>query len=291
MIRSSVLTYGFRFLAAIAGFSVLAGFVFAIDGDEGLTDNLLGPLTFGWKGGVGAHVGYVVLMGAVVAAAGLAGILVAFRDGDLTAQAQVVRAESLPLTRTPTAISFLPLLIALLVIAAIVGLTSSPGLFQASLFGMAGLGGTWTVRAWANRATGDDEVNDQVYHRVIDPLRVPLVSAAVVAFIAIGLSRVLLATGKIASTLVFIVVATLIFGLALLLAARPRISRDAVNLVVVVLAVALLVAAIIGVIAGQREFHHIGPAAEDHAPAAGADASEEGAAGAAARTVIGGRAS
>lgn len=291
MIRSSVLTYGFRFLAAIAAFSVLGAVVFAIDGDEGLIDNVLGPLTGGWKGGVGNHAGYLALIGAAAAAAGLAGILVAFRDGDYTAQSQVVRSESLPLTRTTTDTSLLPVVIALLVIAALVGLTSSPGLFQASLFGIAGVGGAWTVRAWSNRATGDDEVNTELYHRVIDPLRVPLVSAGVVAFIAIGLSRVLLATDKVASTLVFIVVATVIFGLAVLIAARPRINKDTLSLVVLVIAAALLVAAVIGVIVGQREFHHVGPAAEDHAPAEGAGTADEGAADTSDPIAISGRAS
>ena len=34
-----------------------------------------------------------------------------------------------------------------------------------------------TVRAWAERATGDDEVNFQIYHRIIDPIRVPPTTA------------------------------------------------------------------------------------------------------------------
>lgn len=280
MIRSSVFTYGFRFLAAIATFSVLGALVFAVDGDEGLIDNVVGPLTAGWKGGVGAHVGYVILVGIAVAAGGLAGVLVAFRDGEATSQAQVLGTEALPLTRTPTHVSFLPLIMALLVITALVGLTSSPGLFQASLFGMAGFGGAWTVRAWANRASGDDAANDQIYHRVIDPLRIPLISAGVVAFIAIGLSRLLLATDKTASILVFVVVATIIFGLAALLSARPSIDRNVLTLMLIVAAVALLIGAIVSIVVGQREFHHVGPAGAEESH------TEEGAAAAPDAVVI-----
>ena len=41
---------------------------------------------------------------------------------------------------------------------------------------------TWTLRTWAERATGDDTVNAELYHRFIDPLRTP-----VVAIVCIGL--------------------------------------------------------------------------------------------------------
>ena len=67
--------------AAIATFSVLGALVFAVNGDEGLIDNVLGPLTVGWKGGVGPHVGYVILIGTAVASAGLAGVANGSRRG------------------------------------------------------------------------------------------------------------------------------------------------------------------------------------------------------------------
>lgn len=144
----------------------------------------------------------------------------------------------------------------------IVGLASSPGLFQASVFGLVAVMGVWTVRSWADRATGDDQVNAELYHRVIDPLRVPLGAAAVVAFVVIGLSRVLLALSKTGSIVVFAVAGAVFFGLAILLAARPRLNKDVLTLVVLALGAAILAAAIVGAVAGQREFHHVGPDAE-----------------------------
>jgi hypothetical protein len=153
----------------------------------------------------------------------------------------------------------------------IVGLAASPGLFQASLFGLVAVAGVWTVRSWAERATGDDATNAELYHRVIDPLRVPLASAAVVAFVVLGLSRVLLATSKTGSVVVFSAAAAVFFGLAILLAARPKLNKDVLTLVVLGLAAAILAAAIAGVVVGQREFHHAEPGhgAEEGAAAPG----------------------
>lgn len=279
MIHSRVLTYGFRFFFGVALLSVVGAFVFALSGDQGVIDNVLGPLTLGWKGGVGSHVGYAVLIGTAVASGGLAAILVAFRDADAEAQAQAIQVESLPLTRPSTGASFAPVVAALLVVAMIVGLAASPGLFQASVFGLVAVAAVWTVRAWANRATGDDRTNAELYHRVIDPLRVPVGSALVVAFVVLGLSRVLLALPKAGSVAVFAVAAAVFFGLAILLATRPRMNQNVLTLVVLALAVAILAGAIVGVVAGQREFHHAEPGAE-HGTEAGAEASnEEGAAG------------
>ena len=46
----------------------------------------VGPLTWGWKGGVGDHIGYVVLMGLSVVSGTLGLVLVAFRDADPAAR-------------------------------------------------------------------------------------------------------------------------------------------------------------------------------------------------------------
>ena len=62
----------------------------------------VGPLTWGWKGGVGDHIGYVVLMGLSVVAGTLALVLVAFRDADPAAQAHYVGVEQLPSTPAVT---------------------------------------------------------------------------------------------------------------------------------------------------------------------------------------------
>jgi hypothetical protein len=122
--------------------------------------------------------------------------------------------------------------------------------------------GTWTVRAWAERATGDAEVNHQIYARIIDPLRVPVVGAVLIAFVVLGLSRVLLAVPeKSLSALVFGVVAVVLFAGVLAVAFAPRIARPLATVLLAVAAVGVLAGGVWGVAAGER---HIEPHGAGH---------------------------
>ena len=62
---------------------------------NGAIDAIVGPLTLGYKGGVGDHLGYAVLLGFSVNMAGLGVASLAFRDADAEALAQkVTQAEA-----------------------------------------------------------------------------------------------------------------------------------------------------------------------------------------------------
>lgn len=261
MIRSRVLTPGFRLFFGFAVYAFVAAFAFALGAnventDQGLIDTVLGPVTAGWKGGVGSHIGYTVLLGTALTAGFLAFVLIAFRDADAEAQAEVLEVEHLPLTRAPYGASYIPIAAALLSVGAIIGLAASTPLLVASLFGLFLVGCAWTIQAWSNRATGDDEVNLELYHRIIDPARVPIVGALVVAFVVIGLSRALLAVSSVGSIIVFSAAAIVFFLVALLLSAKPKLGQDIAVVVVIAGAVLILAAAIGGLVAGQRDFHH-----------------------------------
>ena len=52
-----------------------------------------GALTMGWRGAVGDHLGYVVLLSGALAAFTIGGFMVAFRDNDSTAVAEVAGTE------------------------------------------------------------------------------------------------------------------------------------------------------------------------------------------------------
>ncbi|MGB0500593.1 MAG: hypothetical protein ACPGNP_05335, partial [Acidimicrobiales bacterium] len=69
----------------------------------------VGPVTLGWKGGVGDHVGYLVLIGGAFASACFAGIIVAFRDADPAAQSHYMGVEAIAPT-TPVTGSFWPVI-------------------------------------------------------------------------------------------------------------------------------------------------------------------------------------
>jgi hypothetical protein len=264
MLQSRMFTTAFRFFAGLAIFSLLVAFVLGVSSQSGaLMDRVVGPLTLGWKGGIGNHFGYTFFAALFGVSAGLAGVLVAFRDADPEAEAQVVHTESVPLTRAPSGSNFLPALAAFSAVMMLIGMaTRSSGITYAGLAVIIATGFIWTLRTWAERATGDDTVNAELYHRFVDPLRTPVVAIVSIAVVAVGLSRVLLAVSKTGSVIVFGVVSLVFFGVATLLALRPKSGRSVATVLVVLGAIAVIAAGIAGVVAGERDIEHHDPAHE-----------------------------
>jgi uncharacterized membrane protein YiaA len=270
MLRSRTFTPAFRFFAGLAVFSLVAAFVVGFSSEsQAPIDRVLGPLTLGWKGGVGNHVGYTLFVGLFGISAGLAGLLIAFRDADPEAEAQVVHAESAPLTRAPAGMNYLPAFAAVGLVVFLIGTsTANTVLAWAGVAVLVIIGFTWTLRAWAERATGDTTTNAELYHRFIDPLRLPIVSLVAVGVVVLGFSRVLLAVSKTGSVVVFSLVAIIVFAVTVLLAMVPRSGRYVVTGLVVVGALAVIAGGIIGAVAGEREFEQHG---EEHGEEAGSE--------------------
>jgi hypothetical protein len=263
MLRSRTFTPAFRFFAGLAVFSLVAAFVVGFSSEtQAPIDRVLGPLTLGWKGGVGNHVAYTLFVGLFGVSAGLAGLLIAFRDADPEAEAQVLHAESAPLTRAPAGMNYLPVFAAVGLVVFLIGTsTANTVLAWAGVAVLVAIGFTWTLRAWAERATGDESTNAELYHRFIDPLRLPVVSIVAIAVVVLGFSRVLLAVSKTGSVVVFSLVAIVVFAVTVLLAMVPRSGRYVVTGLVVVGALAVIAGGIIGAVAGEREFEQHG---EEH---------------------------
>lgn len=253
LLRSRMLTPAFRVYAGLVVFGLLGAFLQAFTSDQPVMDAVLGPLTLGWKGGVGNHFAYVTLLSLAIIAGLLGGLHLAFRDADPEAEAQVLHTDSVPLTRAPYGTNFLPLVATLGIATAVIGLVTNKytvlvgcGLLVIVLF-------VWTLRTWAERATGDAEINAEIYSRFIEPLRVPVVSAIVVAVLVLGFSRVLLAVSEVGAVAVFGVVGALFLIGAVLLAARPQISKNAITIVLFILAVLVIAAGIGAAVVGQRD--------------------------------------
>lgn len=273
MLSSRMFTTAFRFFAGLAVFSLIAAFAVGFTSqNQSLMNRVLGPLTLGWKGGVGNHFAYTFFVGLFAAAAALAGLLIAFRDADPDAEAQIVRMESVPLTRAPIGVNYLPALGALAFVLMLIGLaTESSGLTFAAVAVMVVVAFTWTVRTWAERATGDDHTNAELYHRFIDPFRVPVISILLIGLVAIGLSRVLLSVSKIGSVWVFGLVALLFFLVAVLLALKPSSAKWVTTAVVVLGAIAIVAAGIAGAVIGERDIEHHGSETHSSEGAVGLD--------------------
>lgn len=217
---------------------------------------LLGALTMGWRGGVGDHLGYGIFLAGAGACFGIGAMVVAFRDADAKAIAEVAGTPTAPQVRAPWTASLFAPLSAFGVALIVLGLVTTVVLIWAGfiVIGLAAL--EWVVQAWADRATGDYRVNWSLRNRIINPIEVPVVGALIIGFVVFGISRVLLALPKMASVWVTIGFAALVFVVAITLASVPHLTRALLAGVMVVGALAILVGGIIGASRGERQFEH-----------------------------------
>jgi len=223
----------------------------------------------------GEEYGAMVLLSLVVAAFTLGLLLSFIRDGDLSPRG-AGDAEALPAQATgPQLAAAWPVLAAVGVGLTVVGLAAGGLLLYLGLLLVAAAGIEWMVQAWAERATADPEHNQSLRNRLMYPIEIPVLAAAVIAVVIIAFSRVLLAVSKVGSTVVAIVVAAAILGAAFLITSRPRLSSSLLTVVVGLGVVGLLGGGIVGAVAGEREFevHE----AEAHGEGEGGGGEESGA--------------
>jgi hypothetical protein len=265
MLKSRAVTVTFRFYVGFAAVAVVGAVAAAIGSStDPVIDRVIGPLSVGWKGGVGDHLAYTVLLGVGAVSALLGGLFTAFRDADPSAVAQIAHLEDVPLTRAPVGTSYWPVVGAFSVVTMLIGL--SLGSRPLALAGAAVLGATafmWTARAWAERATGDDTANVELYRQVTEPLRLPVLALVLIGVMVIGFSRVLLALPTKGSAAVFGLVAAAVFIGAAIIAFRPKLSRSAITLILFVFGILLVVSGIIGAVHGTRSFEKHEPAGQE----------------------------
>lgn len=280
--RSRAFTPGFKFFSGVTVFALLMAFFLALgtNGKEFTSDPIsivLGPTTLGWKGFVGNHFTYVFFVGLAMAGAFLAGLLVAFRDADPEAQAQVAETESVPLTRAPAGSNYWPLAGAAGTALVAAGMATNRWITYAGFFLLGATAIVWTLRAWSERATGDDEVNRDLYHRVVDPLRVPVLSALIVGLFAIGISRLMLVVSKEAAVAVFGLTALVFFVVLILIAMYPKQTRPIITaLAVIALAFTVFCFVLYG-IKGERDFTEHGSSSPSTAVTGGSGGAGGGA--------------
>ncbi|MBK7165401.1 MAG: hypothetical protein IPH81_09030 [Candidatus Microthrix sp.] len=225
-------------------------------GGSGGVDAILGPLTFGYKGGVGDHFGYAALMGFAGLSVGLGAITTAFRDGDAEAIVQVEASDQAFADQPPMGVVPWPALFAIGIGIAVVGLSFSPFLFGLGLFVAVLVGAEWTLTVWSERTSSDPEVNRAVRGRVIWPLEVPVGVAAGLAVIVFSMSRLFLATAGLGAAIIAGALALIVLTMAFVLSARPSINRGLVLAVVLVFGVIVIGAGIWGGVADNNKDHN-----------------------------------
>jgi hypothetical protein len=219
--------------------------------------NGVGPLTMGYKGGVGDHFGYGVLVTAGFVSLFLGALSLAVRDAEALAEAQVAGTETVP-AAIPAAPSYWPAVTAFGVALVVIGLVASPVLFVIGLVALGVVLVEWTVQAWADHATGDPNTNRQIRNRLMNPIEFPAAGLLAIGVVVAAFSRLFLSLSADDAVWVGIGIATVIIVVGFVFASRPRISA---NVIVGVLLVAALVVIGLGIgaaVSGEREFHEPG---------------------------------
>lgn len=199
-------------------------------------------------------------LGAIVLGALLLGITAgAIDDGDVPATAA---GDEVPVRRTLPALW--PPLTGLGAALALVGLAGKTPLLYVGLGLVALVGIEWLVSGWAERATGDHEVNRRARDQVMAPLEIPVLGVIAIAFVVLSMSRVFLALSKDGTIIAAGLLATAILVLGTLVASRPALKSSMITGLLAAGAVAVLAAGIVGLDAGTREFEHHAPEGEEH---------------------------
>jgi len=251
-------TTGAKYFFGVTLFGLVAALVYGFGSGGGL----LGVLTLGLRGGAGELFGMVVLASVAASALFLGLVIIAFRDADAEALAAYAHTEVVPQVAPPASESYWPVIGAFGVGITLVGLVVGVGLV---ILGVAILIVTvveWMVKAWADRATGDPEVNRNIRNRLMYPIEIPLMGALTIAVLVLSVSRLLLSVSEHASVAVAGTFAVLILAGLFFVAYRPHVSRSVIAALLLIGALAVLAGGIIGASVGERDFEqHEGPPA------------------------------
>lgn len=257
---------GSKFFYGLAAFALVgAVFYAAYTGDHKIgMDTLLGPLTGGWKGYVGDHVGYAIFVSLFFVSLATGILLAAVRDGDAEALAQVVDLEVAPDAPTPVMANYWPVVGAFSFACLVLGLAFGSVLFLIGIVGFVIVTVEWAIRAWSERATGDPETNRVLRNDLMHPIEVPAVAVLAVAGIVLAVSRMLLALPKLGALVLFGVVPTLILIVGIVIVTKPQLSQSIIAAFLIVGAVALLVGGTVAAIVGEREHEEDHGSSESH---------------------------
>jgi hypothetical protein len=213
----------------------------------------VGPISLGWKGGVGDQLGYGVLV-ALSTVAGFVGlVLITFRDADPDAQADYLGADTVASAPRVTE-SFWPVVGAFGAATMALGLVLHTAVFVAGLALCAVVAIEWLMDAWADRATGDPVANKQLRDRIMAPIEIPALGAGMVAVGVLAVSRIFLSVSKNGAVVAAGVVAVAILATAVLYVAKPQLGKNLVAGIVLLLAVGVLAGGVLAAVEGERDF-------------------------------------
>jgi hypothetical protein len=256
-----VFTTGSKWFFGVAGAALVAALVYggATNPNDVGMDTFMGVLTLGYKGGVGDHIGYAILMAIAGSAIFLGSSIAAFRDADVEPEAELLGVETVPEVTAPVQGSYWPVIGAFGAGALVVGLVTSAALVMLGIVVLVAVAFEWAISAWAERATVDATVNEAARRRVMLPFEVPVLGAIGIAVFVLAISRILLSVNKLGVYLIFGGVATAVLVVAFILSSRPKLNPSVVAGLCVVGALAVLAGGVVSAVVGPREIEHHEP--------------------------------
>ncbi len=252
-----MLTHGSKFFLGLAAFAFVVAAIYAgASGHHAVgMDTLIGGITLGYKGRVGDHLGYAILVGLAFTSLFLGLVVVAVRDADPEAGAQLLGTDTVPEAAPPATASYWPVVGAFSLGALLLGLVVGKALFVVGLVGVVVTAVEWAIRTWADRATGDPEVNRSIRNRMMFPVEIPAIAVLGIALFVFSISRVLLALPKGGSYVVFGLVPVVVLAAGWLIAARPKVSSSLLAALLLIGGLAVLAGGVFGAVHGERKFH------------------------------------
>ena len=217
-----------------------------------------GPISLGWKGGIGNHVSYILLVFAASVMLLFALVAQAFRDADGDAAAQVLGLEDIPQAQPVLGRSWWPIFAAIGLGVMSVGLVVHTAIFVVGVCIIFAIGFEWTMTNWSERATADPLVNRELRERLLRPVEIPVLGAVGIGVLVLAISRILLASSVSGAVWVATVIGIVIFSGALFLSKRPKLPRSLVHTALLFALVAVLTAGVVAAVVGERDFHHKG---------------------------------
>jgi len=252
-------TTGFKFYFGLGVALVTAGVLYGYTSGG----NHVGPISLGWKGAVGEHIGYGILVGVGATAIGIALTLILFRDADPADQTDYLGVDDIT-PAAPVTGSFWPVVGAFGVGTMAVGLVLNTAVFITGLVIVGAVAIEWMMDAWADRATGDPEANRALRNRIMAPIEIPAAGAAAVALAVLAVSRILLNTTKLGAVVFAAVISVIFLGLGVLAASGRKLNRNVITGLALVVGVAILGGGVWAAVDGEREFEEHETHSETH---------------------------
>jgi hypothetical protein len=200
----------------------------------------------------GGSLGTVGLIFAAACLAGLAGVNIFTRDGDVSAMDSAALTESAAARPTPPN-SIWPMVGALGGILVVVGLVTYPTVFIFGIIALLGATVEWMIEAWSDRASADLAHNAEVRGRIAHPLELPLLALVGVAILVYSFSRIMLWLSKTEGPALFAIIGALVLLVGFIVAFRPSIRNGAVGAVCSIAAVGLIAGGASAALSGERE--------------------------------------